>query len=158
MNEPSNLSTESGDHNDQPDADRERVLRVTIQDSMDALGDERETITNALRGESPDGPRRRLNFHTPEQFQEVFNATTLTLIRAIQRERPESIRDLARLLERNVSPVHSALTKLESYGLVAFEEGDNRAKRPVVPYDRIRIDVTAADETDRAVASGGERP
>ena len=151
-NEPSNPSTESAahEHDDQLD---ERVLQVTIQDSMDALGDESENIANALRGEPPDGPRRRLNFHSPEQFQEVFNATTLTLIRTIQRNQPESIRELARLLERNVSPVHSDLTKLESYGLVAFEEGDNRAKRPVVPYDRIRIDVTA-DETDPAVASG----
>ena len=67
--------------------------------------------------------------------------------------RAESIRELARPLERNASPVHSDLTKLESYGLVAFEQGDNRAKQPIVPYDRIRIDVTT-DEIDRAVASG----
>jgi predicted transcriptional regulator len=152
MNEPNNPAPQSADHDDR---DTERVLQVTIQDSMDALGDERKNITNALRGDPPDGPRRRLNFHSPEQFQEVFNATTLTLIRAIQRDHPASIRELARLLERNVSPVHSDLTKLESYGLIAFEQGDNRAKQPVVPYDRIRIDVTLTDETNRAVASEG---
>jgi predicted transcriptional regulator len=84
----------------------------------------------------------------------VFNATTLTLIRAIQREQPESIRELARLLERNVRPVHSDLTKLESYGLVAFEQGDNRAKQPVVPYDRIRIDVTPGTTTAQSEATG----
>jgi predicted transcriptional regulator len=139
MNEPSNPSTESGDHNDQPDADHERVLQVTIQDSIDALDEEGENIADALRGEPPDGPRRRLNFHSPEQFQEVFNATTLTLIRTIQRERPESIRELARLLDRNVSPVHSDLTKLESYGLVAFEQGDNRTKQPIVPYSCVSV-------------------
>jgi len=157
MNEHSNTPTESTDHKghtDPEERDHERVLRVTIQDSMDALADERENITNALRGESPDGPRRRLNFHSPEQFQEVFNATTLTLIRTIQRDQPESIRELARLLERNVSPVHSDLTKLESYGLVAFEQGDNRAKQPVIPYDRIRIDVTPGTPTAQAEASG----
>jgi predicted transcriptional regulator len=156
MNGPSNPATDSRDHDDQPDRDHntERVLRVTIQDSMDALDEEGENIADALRGDPPNGPRRRLNFHSPEQFQEVFNATTLTLIRTIQREQPESIRDLARLLERNVSPVHSDLTKLESYSLVAFKEGDNRAKQPVVPYDRIRIDVAPDDETDGAIASG----
>lgn len=152
-NEPSNPPTESAarERDDQPD---ERVLQVTIQDSMDALSDESENIANALRGEPPDGPRRRLNFHSPEQFQEVFNATTLTLIRTIQRNQPASIRELARLLERNVSPVHSDLTKLESYGLVAFEQGDNRAKRPVVPYDRIRIDVTPGTTTAQSEATG----
>jgi predicted transcriptional regulator len=144
MSEPTDPRTEPAARNDHPDSDpdHERVLRVTIQDSLDALAEEGANIANALRGESPDGPRRRLNFHSPEQFQEVFNATTLTLVHTIEREHPGSIRELARLLDRHVSPVHSDLTKLESYGLVAFEQGENRAKRPVVPYDRIRIDVT----------------
>ena len=157
MNEHSNSPAEFPDHEEHTapeERNQKRVLRVTIQDSMDAFADERENITNALRGEPPDGPRRRLNFNSPEQFQEVFNATTLSLIRTIQHEQPESIRELTRILERNVSPVHSDLTKLENYGLVVFEQGDNRVKQPVVPYDRIRIDVALPNETDRAIASG----
>lgn len=71
----------------------------------------------------------------------MFNATNIALLQAIAREQPESIRELARLVERDVSPVHRDLDRLEDYGLVAFEQGVGWAKRPVVPYDEIDISV-----------------
>jgi hypothetical protein len=43
MNEPTNPPTESAEHG------HERVLRVTIQDSTDALGDESENIAHCGR-------------------------------------------------------------------------------------------------------------
>lgn len=140
----------------EPTADDDRrVLHVDIRPFEDALRDAREDFVRAYEGGEAE-PRHRLTFDSPEQFQEVFNATNLTLLRAISRERPESIRAVARLVDRSVSRVHGDLETLAEYGLVEFEAGDGRAKRPVVPYDEIRIDVglDGVDDGDPVTAAG----
>ncbi|WP_276248595.1 helix-turn-helix domain-containing protein [Haladaptatus sp. YSMS36] len=131
------------------------VLHVTI-DTGDVLADEADNIAAALRGDADaiDGPTHRLSFSSGAQFQEVFNATNIELLQTIAREHPGSIRELARLVERDVSPVHRDLKALESYGLVEFES-EGRAKRPVVPYDEIDIALPlTVDTTSRSNRSG----
>ena len=149
MNEHTTTDTDSTDR------DRD-VLYVTIGDSLQLLDDEADDIAAALRGEDIDGSPHRLNFHSNEQFQEVFNARTLELLQAIATHRPESIRELSRLVERDVSPVHRDLERLAAYGLVAYEHGVGRAKRPTIPYDEIDISVSFDRDPgpDRAAAPG----
>jgi predicted transcriptional regulator len=53
---------------------------------------------------------------------------------------PESIRELASRLDRDVHDVHDELYLLAEHDIVHFEE-DGRAKKPYVPYDTVRIEV-----------------
>lgn len=124
------------------------VLHVTIGDSHAALEESASDFEAALEGrpEEIEGPARRLNFHSAEQSQEVFNATNIELLQTIARESPQSIREFARLVERDVSPVHRDLKSIEPYGLVEFVQ-EGRAKRPVVPYDDIDIALPLTVET-----------
>jgi len=64
--------------------------------------------------------------------------TTVELLRTITREEPESIREAARLVDRDVRQVHDNLWELGQLGVVEFDRG-GRAHRPVVPYDRIEV-------------------
>jgi predicted transcriptional regulator len=91
------------------------------------------------RGEE-NGPRV-LSFEDPERIQRLLTPRRLELLRSVMENPPGSIRQLAERLERNVSDVHDDVTLLEEYGIMKLEQ-DGRAKRPVVPYDEIEIEVT----------------
>lgn len=53
-------------------------------------------------------------------------------------ERPDSIRQLAERLERDVKSVYDDLQVLTEYDIVHFQQA-GRAKRPFIPYDSIEI-------------------
>ena len=78
-----------------------------------------------------------------DEFQKVFSAERLKLLTVIARNEPSSIRELARMVERDVKNVYNDLKLLYSHGLVEFEERKGR-KVPVVPYRKLKIEF--ADE------------
>ncbi|MUV87986.1 hypothetical protein GJ631_15845 [Natronomonas sp. CBA1123] len=93
-------------------------------------------ITLRLSGE--DGTETRtLN---PEEASLVCRPTTIELLRTIAREDPSSIRETARLVDRDVRQVHDNLWTLGGEGLVEFER-DGRSRRPVVDYDEIELEI-----------------
>ena len=53
-------------------------------------------------------------------------------------EQPDSIRQLAERLDRDVKSIHTDLQVLTDYDIVHFEQA-GRAKRPFVPYDTIEV-------------------
>nr|WP_137287697.1 hypothetical protein [Halorussus salinisoli] len=61
--------------------------------------------------------------------------------KAIANEQPESIREAARLVDRDVSDVHSDLKHLEVQDS-ELEDGDpGGAIQPVVPFDKIEMHI-----------------
>ncbi|WP_247730687.1 hypothetical protein [Halovivax limisalsi] len=81
------------------------------------------------------------------------SAKHLELVRTIATEELESVREFARLVDRDGKPVSTALNRLEAIGLVELES-DGRSKKPTVWYDRVDIDirVTPAPSDDSDVA------
>lgn len=84
----------------------------------------------------PDGTDERE--FSDEEADRVCRPTSLELLRTVAREEPSSIREVARLVDRDVRQVHDNLWKLGSLDLVAFDRG-GRAHRPVVDYERIEL-------------------
>jgi predicted transcriptional regulator len=75
-------------------------------------------------------------------------------LRAIVQHSPDSIRETARLVDRDVSQVHRNLTELEELHLVELVT-DGQSKRPSVWYEAIDIDlplVTPDVGSDEATA------
>lgn len=79
-------------------------------------------------------------YHDPEDIHRVTRPKSLELLRAIVQHEPASIRETARLVDRDVSQVHRNLNELEAGHLIDLVE-DGPAKRPVVWYDAIDIDL-----------------
>jgi len=75
-----------------------------------------------------------------ETFGRIFRPTNLKLLEAIADHEPDSIRELARIVGRHPPEVTENVTELANYGLVELEQ-NGRAKRPVVWYDEINIDL-----------------
>ena len=72
-------------------------------------------------------------------FLKVFTPERLNLLKAIASVRPSSVRELARMVGRDVKNVHGDLQLLYSHGLIELEENGSR-KVPVVPYRKLRIE------------------
>jgi predicted transcriptional regulator len=113
-----------------------RTLRVTVE--SEEQRDESET----------DHPT--LSFPDVDTATAVFTDSTLALLRALNVYEPASIREAARLVDRDKKNVYDQLRKLAAYGIVEFTEEGN-AKRPIVAYDEIVFDfaVSLESEEDR---------
>lgn len=129
----------------------ERTLHIRFREGDD------EALEEALdaldRGETPE-PQLEVVYHDPADVHRVTRPKSLELLRAIVQHDPGSIRETARLVDRDVSQVHRNLTELAELHLVDLVE-DGHAKRPVVWYDAIDIDLPLVDpaiESDDATA------
>lgn len=85
-----------------------------------------------------------LTFEDLETFGRVFRPTNLVLLEAIATHDPGSLRELARIVDRHPPEVNENVAELVDYGLVDLEP-DGRAKRPVVRYDEIHVELPIGD-------------
>jgi len=116
-----------------------QTLHVQIKSTGRSDLEERLEAIDAGDDIEPDEPT--LSIEDLETFGRVFRSTNLKLLEAIVEHEPESIRELARLVDRNPPEVLENMNDLADYGLVKFEE-NGRAKRPVVWYDEIDADIS----------------
>ena len=126
-----------------------RTLHVRIQ-SGDRNGLE-DRLAAIDAGETVEPGEPTLSIEDLETFGRIFRSTNLELLEAIVEHEPESIRELARLVDRNPPEVLENVNELTDYGLVELKE-EGRAKRPVVWYDEIDVDLPLTRP------SGGENP
>jgi len=129
----------------------DRTLHIRFREGSD---DDLEDALAALdQGETPD-PHLEVVYHDPADVHRVTRPKSLELLRAIVQHDPTSIRETARLVERDVSQVHRNLTELEELHLVELVD-DGQSKRPSVWYEAIDIDlplVTPDVGSDEATA------
>ncbi|OAQ53681.1 hypothetical protein HTG_05325 [Natrinema mahii] len=116
-----------------------RTLHVRINSSSDR-SDLEDTLAALDAGESVDPKPSPLSVEDLETFGRIFRPTNLELLEAIADHEPESIRELARSVDRHPPEVTDNVTELADYGLVDLED-NGRAKRPVVWYDEIDVDI-----------------
>ena len=115
-----------------------QTLHVQIKSADRNDLEERLEAIDAGDDVEPDEPT--LSIDDLETFGRVFRSTNLELLETIVEHEPGSIRELARLVDRNPPEVLENVNELADYGLVELEE-DGRAKRPVVWYDEIDANI-----------------
>lgn len=118
-----------------------RTLHVRINSSSDR-SDLEDTLAALDAGETEDVDPKpsTLSVEDLETFGRIFRPTNLELLEAIADHEPESIRELARIVDRHPPEVTQNVTELSDYGLIELEQ-NGRAKRPVIWYDEIDIDL-----------------
>ena len=120
------------------------TLLVTVQSDEEFYEEGQTTIERLEHGEQLEDPDT-FSFPSVEALFETFNPRTMTLLETIAEDEPNSIRETARLVDRDVKNVHEELTELGRLGVIRFES-DGRSKRPVLPYDEILIDLPFTEE------------
>lgn len=79
---------------------------------------------------------------TPEDVAKILTNERVRLLQIIREKKPESISELARILNRSQSNVSNDVKYLEGMGLLELEtKGSVLHKKPVVNYDAVRITV-----------------
>lgn len=107
-----------------------------------------ETLKALDRGETPK-PYFEFVFQEIDDLHTVTRPTNSTLLRTIAAEQPASIRETARLVDRDVRQVHRNLEELEALGVIDFEETE-QTKRPTVWYDTIEVDLPLTENDTEA--------
>jgi predicted transcriptional regulator len=108
-----------------------------------------DTLAALDAGDDVDPQPSELSVESFDTLARIFRRTNLELLQAIIEHEPESIRELARLVDRHPPEVLDNLNELEDYGLVELRDS-GRAKRPVVWYEELDIDIPLGQVSDRS--------
>lgn len=119
------------------DDSTERTLHSRFREGDDEAPE--EALDALDRGETPE-PQLEVVYHDPADVHRVTRPKSLELLRAIVQHEPASIRETARLVDRDVSQVHRNLSELADLHLVELVD-DGQSKRPSVWYEAIDIDL-----------------
>ena len=119
------------------------TLHITVGDRKQLREDALRFVKDAETGDLEDHDEKAvLQFGTYDDLIDSITPLRLELVQAIVEHGPESMREAARLVDRDVSDVHSDLKHLEVIGVLALEEGGpGGAMQPVVPFDRIEMHI-----------------
>ncbi|MFW5978216.1 MAG: helix-turn-helix domain-containing protein [Halohasta sp.] len=109
-------------------------------------------LTAVDAGESVEPQQSTLSIADLQTFGRIFRPTNLELLEAITTHEPESIRELARTVDRHPPEVLDNINELVDYGLVELLE-EGRSKRPVVWYDEITVDMPLGQSSPPDVAT-----
>ncbi len=113
------------------------VLRIT---SASKSQHQRGALDRLERWEAGEDVPHVVNFQNPGDLRALLTDRRVELLKSVMAEQPESIRQLADRLERDVKTIHDDLQTLAEYDIVHFEQA-GRAKRPFVPYETIEINL-----------------
>lgn len=136
------------------------TLHVTVGDRAQLREDTLQFVqdADAAESETDEEATAVLQFGSYDDLVDSLTPLRLDLVEAIATERPESMREAARLVDRDPSDVHADLKHLDVIGVVDLEDGGSGgAIRPVVPYDGIEmhIDYPLLDDIDAEESPAG---
>ena len=107
-----------------------KTLTIQIKSAEDALAGFREAFKAVEAGRRV-SRRQGVYFTSIEAARKLLTRNRLALLRAIRNERPGSIYELAKIVERDLKNVQDDLRLLEEYGLVQMSRGHGTGKRKV---------------------------
>jgi predicted transcriptional regulator len=127
------------------------TLKITYGQRENYQRTARERLRRAEAGEAFDEQETAfvLNFEDLDDVERLMRRLNLQLLDVIASERPESIRETARLVDRDYKEVHRNLEELEALGVIEFTT-DGNSKRPILRdgTEAIDLSITFPLDTD----------
>ena len=121
-----------------------KTLTIRIKSADKALEEFRKTFKNVEAGHRV-RKREGVYFTSIEAARNLLTPNRLALLRAVRSERPGSIYELSRTVNRDLKNVHEDLRILEKYGLVrmadATRTGNRRVRVPRSLFDEIELKI-----------------
>jgi Predicted transcriptional regulator len=118
------------------------TLRIILGSASEIFDQPRDQLTTG--GVADEAVR---SFEKIADVRQLLTDRRVEVMRAIMAETPESISDLTDRLDRNYADVHGDVQVLADHHVVYFDT-DGRSKRPVIPYERVHLDIEVADDTE----------
>lgn len=99
---------------------------------------QKRTLDIAAGRYKPGKGEPRIWFSSIKSLSEILSENNVRLLKLIDEQRPESIKELAELSGRQVSNLSRTLKTLERYGIVKLNH-ENRAVRPTAEATEFTI-------------------
>ena len=115
------------------------TLTIRLDASDDVRRQARERIAALERGEEVDD-QHVLVLEDETELARLLCPANVELLSAIANHDPESMRQAAELVDRDFKEVHRNLTELANLNVIELER-DGQAKRPVLRYDALDVEV-----------------
>ena len=121
-------------------------MKMKIQ-SMQSLKKEMLSVARGERKAPADAAQ--ITFESVESVIRLLTPENRFLLATIDRKKPVSVADLARLVKRAEPNVSRTLGKLEALGFVRLRQGAGKAKIPEVAIHRLTVDMDICGQQDR---------
>ena len=129
----------------------ESTLVITVKSSSEFRDDVTDGLEVIEEDDTTDSTPT-LSFTSYDDLMETLTPRVLDLIEAIRREKPASINETARVVDRDVKNVHEELSRLAQLGIIFFEE-DGQSKQPIVWFDELVINLPFDSDTGDAATA-----
>jgi predicted transcriptional regulator len=134
------------------------TLKITYGQRENNQQAARERLRRAEAGEEFDEQEAAfiLNFEDLGDVERLMRRLNLQLLDIVASERPESIRETARLVDRDYKEVHRNLKELEALGVIEFTS-DGNSKRPILRDGTEAIDLSITFPIDSDTSNSTSR-
>jgi len=125
-------------------------MKLRIQ-SMKALRAEMLSVARGERKAPADAGR--VSFESVEAVMRLLTPENRQLLAVIEKKKPASVADLARLVGRAEPNVSRTLGKLVAAGFVRLKPGVGKTKAPEVAIRRLTVDIDICHQPDRVAVA-----
>ncbi|MCK4486146.1 MAG: MarR family transcriptional regulator [Desulfobacterales bacterium] len=117
-------------------------IKITIKSTEAFLEEAKSTMKKIMAGEKV-SVKKGLYFENLDAMRKALTPKRLELLHAIKEERPQSVYELARLMNRDLKNVTQDLAFLERLGLVELKKAKDKRRKttPSVEYDKILLEI-----------------
>ena len=125
---------------------RVKEIKVVVRPMEEDIEEVVDALKRVERGE--EFHEEKIVVENLDVLRKILTPERLRILQVIRSEKPKSIYELAKLLDRDRAAVVRDLEYLQQLGLVEFEEerrGKRRSRKPVVPYDGIEVSIPVVE-------------
>lgn len=119
-----------------------RNIKVAIKSDEDISKEIKDVVDKIERGEKVK-KHEGISFDSIDAMGKILTEERLKVLRAIKKERPESVYELAKKLKRDIKNTFNDVQFLAEAGLLELKKTkDGREKTtPLVNYDKILLEI-----------------
>ncbi len=117
-------------------------IKITIKDHGKVMAEFAEALGKARRGEYIE-PHQEVSFENIDSWRKFFTDKRLELLHVIKQKEPDSIYELAQLVNRDFKSVSADLTILHDLGLLSLEKTHDERERvkPIIEFEKISMEI-----------------
>jgi predicted transcriptional regulator len=117
-------------------------VRLDIQSEDEFIAEAKRAVKAVASGKNVK-PQSVISFESLKTMRKFITDERLRILKAIKKNKPESIYELAQLLKRDTKNVSDDVHYLSELGLIEIKKTkDGRQKtKPVVEYEKILVEI-----------------
>ncbi len=117
--------------------------RLVVKNKEKVMDEFRNALSHLRKGEKV-APHRGISFETIDTLRKIITPKRLELLHMIKQHSPQSIYELAKLVNRDLKSVNTDIQILADFDMITLEEHQEERKKvkPIVHFDKLNVEIT----------------